>query len=70
LQIGADAPIGTVASQVRRRVGRSLVDLDALRSIRHRPPQLRIGEDEVDDLVLGAECGRPVLLGQFVVELD
>jgi hypothetical protein len=69
-QIGPDALIGVVEWQARRRPGCRLINLDGSRPIRHGPTQLRVGEDEIDDLVLGPECGRSVLHGQLTVKLD
>src|SRR4030088_2795657 len=53
-----------------RRRRRRLVDLGGPSPVGEGAAQFRIGQDEIDRLVLGAEGRRAVLLGQLVVQPD
>src|SRR5439155_16775775 len=68
LQVLANSPIGVIDRQTVRRFCRRVCDFRLAAPFLNRFAQSRVGEDELDRLVLYAEDGGPVLLGQFAVE--
>ena len=67
---GANPGVQRVEWQALPRGRRRFLDPRLLCPIGDSEAQFRIGADEIDGLVLGAEGRRAVLHSQFVVELD
>jgi len=49
---------------------RCLLDIDRCGPLRHGAPSFRVGEDEINSLVLRAEGRGTILRGQLIVKLD
>jgi hypothetical protein len=64
-----DSPIGVVIGQTPWWPGRRFVSLEGPTPPCDRFAQLRIGEDEVDDLLLRAQRGCAIFAGQLTIKL-
>lgn len=59
-----------VLPEPARRRGRGFVDAPRTGPSGDSPAEIRVGQDEIDRLILGAKGWRAVLLGQLPIDLD